>query len=407
MSVAPSRQGESRPRAKRGRRQRDPGSRRVLVLCDHYLPGHKAGGPIRSISGIVEKESAFSTRVVTRDRDADDNGPYPGVHPRMWMGVGRAEVAYLRPGLKDWIWLVREIRRWRPDLLYVNSLQSPEFAILPLALRRLGQFPSALLLAPRGECASGAQALKRTKKRAAKPAIKRLIGTRVVWHATSEHEESDIRRWLGTARKGPMIVVQASPAPEPSAYASSGSDSFPTIVFASRIDRMKGLDRTIRVCAQLDNPVRLRVYGVIRDEAYWRECQDLVALLKPGSVFEYHGTYSPDMASGIYASADWAMFLTHGENFGHAIAEALAVGCPVVASDRTLWTETIQAAGGCATDSDAEVVSFLNRELGSDRSRDELREATRLSYERWRAGQEHLPSLFEHALQVAAGPIDG
>jgi len=45
-----------------------------------------------------------------------------------------------------------------------------------------------------------------------------------------------------------------------------------------------------------------------------------------------------------FSGYDFAIFPTLGENFGHAIAEALHADCPVLIFDRTPWWG-LQAAG--------------------------------------------------------------
>ena len=39
----------------------------------------------------------------------------------------------------------------------------------------------------------------------------------------------------------------------------------------------------------------------------------------------------------VFAENDLFFFPTHGENYGHVIAEALVAGCPVLISDQTSW----------------------------------------------------------------------
>ena len=41
---------------------------------------------------------------------------------------------------------------------------------------------------------------------------------------------------------------------------------------------------------------------------------------------------------------------TAGENFGHVIAEALSVSCPVMCTPATPWTECLTAGGGLVVD---------------------------------------------------------
>src|ERR1019366_8134603 len=70
----------------------------VLVMADHYLPGTKGGGPIRSIANLVDAlGEEIDFRIVTRDRDLGDGAPYPSVTPNTWMEVGKARVVYLSP----------------------------------------------------------------------------------------------------------------------------------------------------------------------------------------------------------------------------------------------------------------------------------------------------------------------
>ena len=66
---------------------------KILITCDYYLPGWKAGGPIRSLSALVEYlGDEFQFKVITRDRDFGDSKPYAGVEINKWQKVGRTEV---------------------------------------------------------------------------------------------------------------------------------------------------------------------------------------------------------------------------------------------------------------------------------------------------------------------------
>ena len=62
---------------------------RILTLVDYYPPAYKAGGPIRSVSNLVERLSdEFEFWVVTRDRDLGDAVPLPGVLAGVWTRSG-------------------------------------------------------------------------------------------------------------------------------------------------------------------------------------------------------------------------------------------------------------------------------------------------------------------------------
>ena len=72
--------------------------KRVLTFCDYYLPGFKAGGPIRSISNLIsrlDRDLRFS--VVTRDRDQGDATSYDGVAVDEWQERQGTPVFYMSP----------------------------------------------------------------------------------------------------------------------------------------------------------------------------------------------------------------------------------------------------------------------------------------------------------------------
>src|SRR5579862_8316601 len=80
----------------------------ILAFVNWYLPGFKAGGPIRSIENLVAALGGeFTFRIVTRDRDFRDKKPFSSIVPHRWVRVGHADVMYLRPGLRGFL------RAWR------------------------------------------------------------------------------------------------------------------------------------------------------------------------------------------------------------------------------------------------------------------------------------------------------
>ena len=60
--------------------QPENGRTTVLMPVNHYLPGYKAGGPIRKLSSLVEGlGDEYTFKVVTKDRDFGDRTAYSGV----------------------------------------------------------------------------------------------------------------------------------------------------------------------------------------------------------------------------------------------------------------------------------------------------------------------------------------
>lgn len=371
---------------------------KIEVYCDAYLPGFRAGGPIASISRIIGYETAHDFRVITRDREVADQ-PYPGVAQRSWVPVGNARVAYLRPGGRDVAWAFAERRGWKPDLIYLNSLQSPWFTLLPAITGRFGSLGEVqLMIAPRGEASVGAQSKKNLKKRIARPAIRQLLNRSMTWHLSTVDELHDLERWWGgELPSSHRFLVQAdppiSPAPLTSLNVAPGT---PKITFASRIDRMKGLDTAIAVVAAVEVEFAFEVRGTVTDSTYWDECRQLARRELPAGTMNYLGEYLPSQAQEIFRNAAVLILPTHGENFGHAISEALSVGCPVVVPAVTPWTDLVESGGGHIMRGQAETVQYISQLLTeAPEKRVRRRELVHRLYVDWYEHNRQSGSLFD------------
>lgn len=324
---------------------------RILVFVDYFLPGYRAGGPIRTIANMIAHlGNTFSFRILTRDRDLGDGGAYPSVQVDQWNTAGNAEVFYASSATARPLGVARLLRQTPHDLVYLNSFFSWRSAGLPLLLHRLGLVPhKPIVLAPRGEFSPGALALKSAKKRLY---IRLTAGLglyrSVCWQASSDHEADDIRRALGRMAGKVMVAPNLLPplAPSGSAEHGGGVVSVPPpsaslrLVFLSRISPKKNLVFLLQVLAQVEVPVSLVIYGPPEDMGYWQQCETLMAGL-PSHVSTCHaGILSPEQVPAALAQHDLFVFPTLGENFGHVIFEALNAGVPVLLSDQTPWQTT-------------------------------------------------------------------
>lgn len=316
---------------------------RVLLLCDHYLPGTKAGGPIRTLAGLVDRlGDDIDFRVVTRDRDFGDAAPYATVPLDAWTPVGKATVLYATLGARTLRRVQRLVAETDPDVVYLNSLFSTAFTPRVLALRRLGRLGGRpVLLAPRGELAAGALALKRAKKA---PYLEALRATGALagltWQASGAHEEADIRRRF----PGAEVVTAPNLAALPPPGASDGGGPLVAkaagalkVAFVARVARMKNLDFALQVLGGVRAAVELDVYGPREDPAYWRECERLIGALPANVTARYRGALAHDEVAPALRAHHLLFLPTRGENFGHVILEALVQGLPVLISDRTRW----------------------------------------------------------------------
>lgn len=312
---------------------------KILTLVDYYLPGYKAGGPVRSIANMVDQLShEYRFKIVTKDRDLGSNEPYLGIVVDEWQELGQSDVYYSSPKGRSLTTLRHILNATDYDILYLNSFFST-FSVKALVLRKLGLLPrTPVVIAPRGEFSLGALALKERKKRS----YLRLAKTSglyhgVTWHVSSSHEAADIRHRLGDQIQdvvAPNLPPMLSASLKRRKIKESGRLK---VVFLSRVDRMKNLDGAIKMLASVQGEVLFDIYGPVSDSAYWQECQTLLRALPPNVTVRYQGPVGHEKVSETLVNYDLFFLPTHGENYGHAILEALVAGCPVLISDRTPW----------------------------------------------------------------------
>lgn len=319
---------------------------RILIPSQYYLPGYKAGGPIRSISNQVEMlGDEFAFFVLTADRDLGEKKPYPDITPNCWQAVGKAQVMYLSPEQMRFFYWASHLREMEYDLIYLNSFFASHTR-RTLFLRRLGRLLSRpVILAPRGEFSPGALGLKAFKKQGyIWVALHLGLYDDLTWHSTSELESQDIQSNLGQYVKDLSLRLKFVPnlasLSSPTSVLARNSIKQPCtakIVFLSRIARMKNLDFVLTILREIKQAVTFDIYGPKEDPTYWRECEQLIHALPPNIHVTYHGTVTPDQVSQVLADYHLFFLPTRGENFGHTIIEAWSAGCPVLISDQTPW----------------------------------------------------------------------
>lgn len=317
----------------------------VLTFNKFYLPGYRAGGPIRTIANMVDRlGDSFDFRIVTLDRDAGDADPYANIQTDTWIRVGKAQVMYLPAKHVSLSRLVSISREVTPQVIYLNSFFDPTFTQRVLWARRLGLLhPAPFILAPRGEFSVGALQLKHLKKQLY------LYGSTLVrlyhnltWQASSEFERADIQRELPFVRNGDIVeAMDLAPIDDEGCVVSSvrKEDTPLRVCFLSRISPMKNLDFALRALARVKSEVVFTIYGPKEVPTYWAECEALIACMPSNVRVNYERELLPAEVRTTLSQHDLFLFPTRGENYGHVIHETLGAGLPVLISDQTPWGE--------------------------------------------------------------------
>jgi glycosyltransferase involved in cell wall biosynthesis len=322
----------------------------VMVLCGFYLPGFVAGGPIRSISSMIENLcDEFDFHVITSNHDLNSAIPYENIASGQWNRIGKANVFYLPDGVGSLFRIARLLRDTHHDMLYLNSFFSPKYTIWPLLLSKLHLIArKPTLLASRGEFSDGALGLKAFKKYIYRK-VSTVIGLydHIFWHASTPAEKSDIIRNHGVGSESILTsrVLVASDMATANVVKDHGSDYFKVqqsdtairICFLSRISPMKNLEFAIKVLSEVDVPVIFTIYGPKENLGYWSQCQAVIEQLPANISVQYAGPVDSDAVVETIAKHDLLFVPTLGENFGHVFIESWSAGVPVLISDRTPW----------------------------------------------------------------------
>lgn len=337
----------------------------ILVFSGYYLPACNAGGPPRTLASMTDKlGDQFNFKIVTRDTDIGETASFKEIKSDCWNRHGNADVLYLSQSN----WTLTRIRHiindTNHDILYLNSVFSPVFSIAPLFLRKFRLvLQKPLVLAPRGELSCAALKIKKMKK-SAYLYLAKFFGlyNKITWHASSEYEAEQIRDVFGqnlTIHKASNfrsiftddhVIHIASAihiAPDMSHHQIPNSARASRhyskhkgtlrIVFLSRISRIKNLDGALKMLRCQQGNIEFDIYGPIEDKKYWSKCRCLIRQLPPNIKTQYKGSVPNNEVIKILSDYDLFFLPTHGENFGHAIVEALIAGCPVLISDKTQW----------------------------------------------------------------------
>lgn len=316
-----------------------------MVYTDWYLPGYRAGGPIRSLANLIEQmPHAFS--VVTRITDHHSSKPYAGITPNVWTTIhDRVRVMYCSDDHLQSGAYLKEINS-DYDWIYLNSLFSPAFTIKPLRKARALKQHHKVIVAPRGMLKPGALSIKANKKKwflRIAQWLRWYGGVR--WHATNEDEVAEIKSHFGS-RSEIILAPNLAQCYETPVKMIAKASGMMKLVCVARISPEKGILEAIQFlsAAQLHGSVSCDFIGTMQDEEYLERCR--AAAENAGVHIHFKGEMTHDEVAACLPDYHFFYLTTWGENFGHAIAEALQLGLPVIISNRTPWRNLAEAGVG-------------------------------------------------------------
>ena len=320
----------------------------LLVLIDWFVPGYKAGGPIQSCANMCRAlHTQYNIFVLTTDTDHGEKKSYPGIISNQWiynqeLGV---QVFYAEKKSLSTSAIKKTILSVHADIVYLNLLFSPLFAVYPLWLRLKGILKPAVVMCPRGTLYESALSLKRFKKMPLLGLYRAMgISRKIKFHATNEREKNAILKYFPGSR---VIVADNLPSTIQEKLKTCRKEPGQLkCIFVARIVPIKNLLYLLELLRQVSQEIVFSIAGPPENEAYWQQCKKSIQQLPPNIKVIYLGAKNHEELKELLQAHHLFVLPTTGENFGHAIFESLLAGRPVLISDQTPWKQLASANAG-------------------------------------------------------------
>lgn len=314
-----------------------------------YLPGTKAGGPVRSVFSLVSLlKNYFDFYIVSSNTDLGSNTEYAGITPNTLFTKNEVNYYYFNNTHLTADNVLALLKQIDPALIYLNSFWSFTFSINIIRLKNKKLISAPILLAPRGMLSKGALSLKSFKKNFFIMSA-RLFGwyKNVHFHATNQQEEQDIKACFRSAEITIASNLNSGTLIKNTTLKTPGQlDLF----FLSRISEVKNLHFALELLKEItsDISINYHIYGNLEDLDYWHRCNEIIKKLPKNVTVAYKGELPFNEVQTTISKYHALLLPTLNENFGHSIVESLLTGCPVVISDQTPWNDLEKNNAGYA-----------------------------------------------------------
>lgn len=312
---------------------------KIAHVTPSYHPAYVYGGPTVSSYELTRHLGLLGhdVRVLTTDANGPDEVLDVDTSREVDLGPGlrvrychRIAMTSASPTLLAHL---SSLLRWA-DVVHVHAVYS--FPTIPTLFgARAADRP--LVWTPRGALQRWEHTKKRPFKTAWELLSRAVLPRRSVLHVTSDQEAKQSAARIPGVRvvvipNGVLIPDEPSPRPPRSPALR--------LLFVGRLDPIKALDSLIDALALLhrrgDDRVSLVIAGGGNPD-YARSLAQRSAEAGLSDRIQLTGDVRGEQKERLYQEADVFVLPSHSENFGIAIAEALARGLPAIASRGTPW----------------------------------------------------------------------
>lgn len=339
----------------------------------HVVPAisEEASGPSYTVVRLCESLIEQGLEVTLATLDWAPSISYPSFVKTFPLGLGPRRLGCSPKMAK---WLYEMVTMDKVDIIHNHGTWQMN-SIYPARTVKKGR--TKLIISPRGSLTQWAMTHGSKLKKIFWPLLQRPAFERAsIFHATSELEYEDIRK-LGFDQP---IAIIPNGIDIPSVFHSKSSNSdLRILLFLGRIHPKKGLDLLLSAWKQVQDffpEWRLVIAGSDRGyygiNGYLNKMKIMAHDLELKRI-DFIGEVYGSQKWMTYKNADLFVLPTYSENFGIAVAEALAAGTPAIVTKGAPWDILPKINAGWWIDMGLEpLVSCLKEALSQPR--DKLKE---------------------------------
>ena len=188
---------------------------------------------------------------------------------------------------------------------------------------------------------------------------KKIVSLIAVWarvyreayfHATCNEEITGLEKYYAINPRNVYMVPNIPTTIEAEKKTIKKEKNELKVIFISRIVEKKNLLLAIKAVNKAKIKVQFDIYGPIESEEYWMRCKEEISHHGDNITIKYMGSLNPSDVKTVFMNYHVFIFPTFSENYGHVIAEALSMSCPIILTKNTTpWDDADGVAGYLAS----------------------------------------------------------
>ena len=308
---------------------------KIIVFSRFFLPGFKAGGPIKSLKSLIDRNEFKKNKIfiITSDRDQKSKA-YKNIKLNQILIKKEFEIIYLSKYKQNIFSFYKLIKQFNPSIIILNSFFDFNFSIKINLLNNLF-FKKKVIIFSRGELLKDAINIKKIKKNVfIFLAQKFNFYNKVKFLTSSMHEKKNIK-FLFKINKVKFFPIPLNKINSINLRKLDYNRKNFKILFVSRIFKNKNLLFCLKILKNIKFNYVFNVAGPIEDSKYWNKC--LVYAKENKINLKYLGSLTNEKIPQLMKNSNCFLFPSEFESFGHVIFESLSNGLPVITSSNTDW----------------------------------------------------------------------